>query len=61
MSFHFRDQPFWGLLVVAPSRDIIAEPVSPAIFRPRLVARWHRGADGQLVRRWHREMIRSAD
>ena len=53
MSFHFHDQPFWGRLVIAPDHDIVVQPIGHAHFRPRLIARWIRAADGRLERRWH--------
>jgi hypothetical protein len=60
MSFHFHNQPFWGLLVIAPDHHHLAvEPVGEARFRPRLTARWQRGADGRLERHWHRQPMTS--
>jgi hypothetical protein len=57
MSFHFHNQPFWGLLVMSPERDNVVAPVSHPLFRTRLIARWVRAADGRLERHWHRQPI----
>jgi hypothetical protein len=57
MSYHFQNHPFWGLLVISPDRDIVTNPISYAPFRPGLVARWERGLDGRLERRWHKQSI----
>jgi hypothetical protein len=57
MTFPFQSSAFWGLLVLADHQPGVPTPVHPTAHRPRLVARWVRGADGRLERRWHRATL----
>jgi hypothetical protein len=57
MTFHFHDRTFRDPLVPVGSEAVGRETRFRAWARPRLVARWQRGPDGRLERRWHRVPI----
>jgi hypothetical protein len=57
MTFQYQEHAFWGVLVphgsAGPAIQQLVGETDRAAHRPRLVARWTRGSDGRLERRWY--------
>jgi hypothetical protein len=57
MTFQYQEHAFWGVLVPHSSAGLTFQKLvgetDRVPHRPRLVARWVRGNDGRLERRWY--------